>query len=59
MATDDAATLRRIAGQCLKRVPLQQPLRLLGVRVGALGRLNDGLAGADGDGTPYTAALFD
>ena len=24
--------LRRVAGQCLKRVPLQQRLRLLGVR---------------------------
>ena len=27
-----------MAGQCLKRVPLQQPLRLLGVRVGKLAR---------------------
>ncbi|MDD5002481.1 DNA polymerase IV [Rhodoferax sp.] len=32
----DAATLRRVAGQCLKRVPLTQKLRLLGVRVGSL-----------------------
>jgi DNA polymerase-4 len=35
-ATQDAATLRRVAGQCLKRVPLQQRLRLLGVRVASL-----------------------
>ena len=35
-ATADAATIRRIAGQCLKRAPLERRLRLLGVRVGAL-----------------------
>ena len=36
--TADPKTIRRVAGQCLKRVPLQQPLRLLGVRVGKLAR---------------------
>ena len=34
--TDDAAEIRRHAGVCLKRVPLEQRLRLLGVRAGAL-----------------------
>ncbi len=34
--TADAATLRRVAGQCLKRVDLQRRLRLLGVRVSSL-----------------------
>jgi DNA polymerase-4 len=34
--TDDAAAIRRLAGQCLKRVPLERRLRLLGVRVGNL-----------------------
>ncbi len=34
--TDDATTIRQLAGQCLKRAPLQKKLRLLGVRVGAL-----------------------
>ncbi|WP_284405876.1 DNA polymerase IV [Acidovorax sp. SUPP3434] len=34
--TQDAATIRRAAGQCLKRVPLDKRLRLLGVRVGNL-----------------------
>ena len=34
--TADAATIRRFAGQCLKRVPLERRLRLLGVRVGSL-----------------------
>jgi DNA polymerase-4 len=32
----DAAAIRRAAGQALKRAPLKQRLRLLGVRVGAL-----------------------
>jgi len=36
--TSDAKTIRQTAGQCLKRVPLERPLRLLGVRVGALVR---------------------
>ena len=34
--TAEAATIRHTAGLCLKRVPLQQRLRLLGVRVGSL-----------------------
>lgn len=38
--TGDAAAIRRAAGLCLKRVPLERRLRLLGVRVGALYRLN-------------------
>jgi DNA polymerase-4 len=36
--TDDAAIIRRAAGQCLKRVDLGQRLRLLGVRVGKLAK---------------------
>ncbi len=34
--TDDAATIRRAAGECLRRVPLDKRIRLLGVRVSAL-----------------------
>ena len=34
--TDDAQAIRRAAGQCLKRVPLERRLRLLGVRMGTL-----------------------
>ncbi|AXA93449.1 DNA polymerase IV [Massilia sp. YMA4] len=34
--TADAATIRRAAGECLRRVPLEQRIRLLGVRVSAL-----------------------
>jgi DNA polymerase IV len=36
--TADAAEIRRVAGQCLKRAPLVQRLRLLGVRVSSLKR---------------------
>jgi DNA polymerase-4 len=36
--TDDGATIRRAAGQCLKRVDLARKLRLLGVRVGKLAK---------------------
>src|SRR4051812_18004679 len=32
-ATQDAATIRRAAGECLKRVPLERRIRLLGVRI--------------------------
>jgi DNA polymerase-4 len=39
--TDNAMTIRRAAGQCLKRVPLDRRLRLLGVRAGALRNLDD------------------
>jgi DNA polymerase-4 len=38
LPTADPLEVRRIAGQCLKRVPLTQRLRLLGVRVGNLSR---------------------
>jgi DNA polymerase-4 len=33
---NDAKAIRQAAGQCLKRVPLDKRLRLLGVRVGSL-----------------------
>jgi DNA polymerase-4 len=36
--TDDGPTIRRVAGQCLKRVDLSRKLRLLGVRVGKLAK---------------------
>ncbi len=41
-ATADAATIRRVAGQCLKRVDLGRRLRLLGVRVGKLVKTDAG-----------------
>lgn len=36
--TGDATTIRRAAGECLKRVPLDRRIRLLGVRVGMLSK---------------------
>jgi len=35
-ATSDPALIRRTAGECLKRVDLSKPIRLLGVRVASL-----------------------
>jgi DNA polymerase-4 len=39
--TADPATIRRAAGQCLKRVDLGRRLRLLGVRVGKLAKADE------------------
>ncbi|MDD5028128.1 MAG: DNA polymerase IV [Rhodoferax sp.] len=41
--TADARTIRQTAGQCLKRVPLHQKIRLLGVRVASLRPVKDAL----------------
>jgi len=38
--TGDASAIRRAAGECLKRVALDRRIRLLGVRVGALTRVD-------------------
>jgi len=60
--TADAAEIRRAAGACLKRVALDRRLRLLGVRVGSLCRLEDAAAVArarDAAGDPYTLPLFE
>lgn len=46
--TRDARIIRRTAGECLKRVPLDRRIRLLGVRVGALSKPED----------PHSPALF-
>ena len=42
--TCEAIAIRRAAGQCLKRVPLEQRLRLIGVRAGSLIKLGSELA---------------
>ncbi len=55
--TDDAKTIRQTGGLCLKRVPLERPLRLLGVRVGTLAKAGSPEALApSGAGTHRTAA---
>lgn len=48
--TADARLIRQAAGQCLKRVPLDKRLRLLGVRVGTLVKAEDSQA-LEGSGT--------
>jgi DNA polymerase-4 len=53
--TADAKTIRQTGGQCLKRVPLERPLRLLGVRVGALAKAGSPEALAPA-GAPRAAA---
>ncbi len=61
--TADAALIRRTAGLALKRAPLAQPLRLLGVRVGSLVRADSPEAQAPAARSaappvPATAPLF-
>ncbi len=58
--TQDAATIRRAAGSCLKRVALERRIRLLGVRVGGL-ILADAVANFVSETTPMpvTPSLFD
>ena len=51
--TAEAATIRQVAGQCLKRVDLTRRLRLLGVRVGSLVKAGTAPAAA----TPYSEAI--
>jgi len=61
LPTQDAALIRRAAGECLKRVPLDRRIRLLGVRVGALSKPGEVAAGqgvAEAAGQ-YDLTLFD
>jgi DNA polymerase IV len=54
--TCDARQIRRIAGQCLKRAPLERRLRLLGVKVAGLVR-SDSLAATRRSDAQQPAAL--
>jgi len=56
--TRDAALIRRAAGACLKRVPLERRIRLLGVRMGSLTKAGVQTAPAAPE-LDETAALFD
>lgn len=40
VVVSEGRDIGRFAGECLKRVPLSQRIRLLGVRAGGLERLN-------------------
>ncbi|MES2361693.1 MAG: DNA polymerase IV [Pseudomonadota bacterium] len=52
--TADGSTIRKLAGQCLKRVPLDRKLRLLGVRAATL--LKAGEAAVSEQKVPATSA---
>ena len=59
--TADAATVRRVAGLCLKRVDLSRRFRLLGVRVGNLLKADEAAAQASAprqDAEPFVDQLF-
>jgi DNA polymerase IV len=56
--TQDSGAIRRAAGECLKRVPLERRIRLIGVRVGSLVRA-DTVALPAREPDPATASLFD
>jgi len=56
--TRDAQTIRRVAGECLKRVPLDRRIRLLGVRASALTPEDDAVTLAVPQEQP-TGSLFD
>ena len=47
--TNDAKIIRQTAGQCLKRVPLDKKLRLLGVRAASLEKADSVLGVAEND----------
>jgi DNA polymerase-4 len=57
--TDDAHVIRRAAGECLKRVPLDRRIRLLGVRVGALSSANAAVSAPTSAVAEPTQSLFD
>src|SRR5205814_3520972 len=61
--TQDAKAIRRAASECLKRVPLERRIRLLGVRISGLCRQEDAAAAAAhrvGEADPEsTPSLFD
>ena len=61
--TQDAKTIRRAASECLKRVPLERRIRLLGVRISGLCRPEEAAAAvAHAVGEPQaepTRSLFD
>jgi DNA polymerase IV len=57
--TQDALTIRRVAGECLKRVPLDRRIRLLGVRASALTPEDEAGTLPDPANAAPTGSLFD
>ena len=63
---DDGTSIRRLAFECLGRIPLERPIRLVGVRVGELSPADDSLGTVPGAGAKLptrnddgTLPLFD
>ena len=56
--TRDAAVIRQWAGRCLKTVPLDRRLRLLGVKMESLLK-GDGVLAAQEPPAPYSLPLFE
>ena len=57
--TRDALTIRRVAGECLKRVPLDRRIRLLGVRASALTPEDEAVRLSGPAEEQATGSLFD
>ena len=57
--TQDAQTIRRVAGECLKRVPLDRRIRLLGVRASALTPEDEAATMPEPTEEQATGSLFD
>ena len=57
--TQDANTIRRVAGECLKRVSLERRIRLLGVRASALVAADAAFAPPEPARVEPTGSLFD
>jgi DNA polymerase-4 len=57
--TQDAKVIRRIAGECARRAPLERRIRLLGVRAGTLMRADEAAALSNEDQRRRSGDLFD
>jgi DNA polymerase-4 len=57
-ATQDARTIRRVAGECVRRAPLTRRIRLFGVRVSGLVRA-DAIVTSVREPVPESASLFE
>ena len=57
--TNDPVKIRRVAGECLKRIDLRRRIRLLGVRVGGLSRAGAPASVREPESPSNGASLFD
>jgi DNA polymerase-4 len=57
--TNDATLIRRTAGHCLRRAPLERRLRLLGVKVSGLSPMAESASATSEAGQPAELPLFE